>query len=270
MKYSLFWFLFSLALLLPFEVHSNKQAIAQSAEESVTMEEIIDNTDNWIGKTVTVTGKIDELKDNSSFTLEGDNYFDSDRILIINESGRDLPELPEENIALRITGRVDRVEGVEYFEDTQANVPEGIADEFEAKPAIYADRIVLAPDPVEVVETPSNFYDKDVAISGKVADILDENAFTLKEFSLTSDRNLLVLNMTDEPMPESGADVLVTGQVRAYDREQLEQEYGYDEDLSVYITNDSKDESAETAVLIVEEISPTEVNPSQVEVDIDP
>lgn len=57
MKYSLFWFLFSLALLLPVQLYSNKQAVAQSDEANSTMEEIIDNTDHWIGKTVTITGK---------------------------------------------------------------------------------------------------------------------------------------------------------------------------------------------------------------------
>ncbi len=270
MKYSIFWCLFSLALLLPLEVDSSKQAVAQSAEGNATMEEIIDNTDNWIGKTVTITGTMDELKDDNTFTLEADNYFGSDRVLIINESDEPLPELPEENISLRITGKVDTVGTEEYYEGTPVDVPEGIADEVGNKPAIYADSIVLAPDPVEVVETPANFYDKDVAVSGKVADVLDENAFTLKEFSLTSDKNLLVLNTTDEPMPESGADILIEGQVRAYDQKQLAQEYGYDQDLSVYATNESENESGETAVLIVEKISPTDVDPSNVDVDVSP
>ena len=95
MKYSRFWFLFSLAVLLPIGVEGNKQAVAQLEEGNATMEEVIDNTDNWVGKTVTVTGKIDEMQDDSFFTLEGDNYFDSDRVLIINKSGAPLPELPE-------------------------------------------------------------------------------------------------------------------------------------------------------------------------------
>lgn len=267
---SIFRFLFSLALLLRFEVWGNRQAIAQTQEINATMEEIIGNTDNWIGKTVTITGTIDEQKDDSSFTLEADNYFDSDRILIINESGEALPELPEENITLRITGRVDTVGTEEYYEGTTLDVPEAIADEVGDKPAIYADSIVLAPDPVEVVETPAKFYGRDVAISGKVADVLDENAFTLKEFSYTSDQNLLVLNTTGEAMPQSGADVLIRGQVRAYDKEKLEQEYGYSKDLSVYVTDESENESGETAVLIVEEISPTNVDPSDIDVDVTP
>ena len=114
--------------------------------------------------------------------------------------------------------RVDTIQGEEYFEGTPVDVPDGIADEFEAKPAIYADSIVLAPDPVEIVEAPSNFYGRDVAVSGIVADVLDDNAFTLKEFSLNSDRNLLVLNMTDESMPERGAEILIRGEVRAYNQ----------------------------------------------------
>lgn len=272
MKYSVFWLLFSLASLL-LGVHSNKPAIAQSTEQtdSATVEEIIDNTDNWIGKTVTITGKIDEVKDDSSFTLEGDNYFDSDRVLIINDSGAALPEMPKENITLRITGRVDQVQGIEYFDSsTGADADDSTINGFEDKPAIYADSIVLAPDPVEIVEAPADFYGKNVAVAGKVAAVLDDNAFTLKEFSLNSDQNLLVLNTTGESMPESGAEVLVKGTVRAYDKEQLEQEYGYDEDLSVYVTDESENESAETAVLIVEEIAPTDVNPSQVDVDVVP
>lgn len=271
MKYSLFWFLFSLALLLPFGVHSNKQALAQSAEGSATIEEIIDNTDKWIGKTVIIEGTIDEIKDDSSFTLESDAYLDSDRILIYNRSGEPIPELLEKNITLRITGRVDTVGTEEYYEGTELNVPEGISDEVGDKPAIYADSIVLAPDPVEIVEAPSNFYGRKVVVAGKVADVLDDNAFTLAEFSLTSDRNLLVLNMTGEPMPEGGAEVLVKGEVRAYNREKLEQEYGYGEDWSeIYVSDESDEEYTETAVLIVEEISPADVNLSDVEVDVSP
>lgn len=270
MKFSLFWFSFSMALLL-FGVPSNKPVMAQSAEESATVDEIIGNTDNWIGKTVNLTGTIDELKDDNTFTLEGDNYFDSDRVLIINNSGEPLPELPDEKTTIRITGEVDTVEGGKYFdfEGTQIDLPESSIEEYENKPAIYADSIILAPDPVEIVETPANFYDREVAVTGKVAEVLDDNAFTLKEFSLKSDRNLLVLNMTGEPMPESDADVLVKGQVKAYDREQLEQEYGYGEDLSVYITDDSNSESGETAVLIVEEIQAADVDLTNVDVDVD-
>lgn len=269
MKYSAFWFLFSLALLLPIQINSSKQVHAQSSEDS-TLENIIDNTDNWIGQTVTITGTLDELKDDNTFTLEADNYFDSDRLLVVNESGEPLPELPESNITLRITGKVDTVGTEEYYEGTELNVPEGVADEVGERPAIYADSIVLAPDPVEIVETPSNYYDRDVAVAGIVADVLDENAFTLKELSYTSDQNLLVLNTTGEPMPESGADVLVKGQVRAYNQEELAQEYGYNKDLSIYVTNESENESGETAVLIVEELSPADVDPSDVDVDVTP
>lgn len=269
MRYLVFGFLFSLALLLRLEIHDNRQVYAQSSAENSTVENIIDNTDNWVGKTVTITGTVDELKDDNTFTLEADDYFNSDRLLIVNESGEPLPELPEENITLRITGKVNTVGTEEYYEGTPVDVPSGIADEVGDKPAIYANSIVLAPNPVEIVETPSSFYNRDVAVSGQVADVLDENAFTLKELSLTSDQNLLVLNTTDEPMPQSGADVLVKGQVRAYNQEELEQEYGYNEDLSVYVTNDSE-EAGKTAVLIVEEISPTDVNPSKVDIDVSP
>lgn len=268
MKKFLSRFLFSSILLLG--VQGNRQVIAQSEEGNATVETIIDNTDNWVGKTVTITGKIDERKDDSSFTVEGDNYFDSDRVLIINESGEFLPELPEENINLRITGRVDLVGGEEYFEGTAEAVAENIAGEFETKPAIYADSIILAPAPDEVVETPSDFYGRSVAVSGIVADVLDDNAFTLKEFSLNSDRNLLVLNMTGEPLPETGAEVLIEGEIQAYDRDRLEQEYGYDEDLSVSVVDRSEDPLAKTAVLVVEKISPTDVNPSRVDVDVVP
>ena len=266
MKYSLFWFLFGLALMLPFEVQSNKQAAAQSTKKSNTMEEIINNADDWVGKTITITGAIDERKNNHSFTLEGDNYFDSERILIINESGEPLPELPTENTNLRITGKVDEVKGGEYFD----NPPSEITNEFETKPAIYADSIVLAPAPMEIIATPANFYEREVAVLGKVADVLDDNAFTLKEFSLDSDRNLLVLNTTGKPMPESGADVLIRGTVRSYNQDELEQEYGYDQDLGVYIIDESGSEPEDTAVLIVEEISPADVDLSEVEVDVTP
>ncbi len=72
MKYSVFWFLFSLTLLLPFEVHHNKQAYAQPSPENSTVENIIDNI----------------------FTIEGDNYFSEIYPTNVNPSNVDVDISP--------------------------------------------------------------------------------------------------------------------------------------------------------------------------------
>ncbi|WP_052055288.1 hypothetical protein [Myxosarcina sp. GI1] len=254
-NYALFWFLLSAAVLLPFGVNGNSQVNAQSAETNVTLEEINDNTNKWLGKTVTVTGTIENLND-STFTIENEAYLDSERILVINRSGEPIPQLPEKNIALQVTGEVEKVDEAALVEGVDVELSSSLPTEFTNKPAIYADSIVLAPAPREVIEAPDNFYGRKVIVNGRVAEILNENTFTLaqRSYALPEDKDLLVLNVASESMPSDDAEVSIIGEVRPYDRQQLERDYGIEplsEELAEKYTN--------AGILIVESISPGDV-----------
>ncbi|HHP7232349.1 MAG TPA: hypothetical protein ACFCUY_15990, partial [Xenococcaceae cyanobacterium] len=231
------------------------------------IDEVRANTDQWLGKTITVTGTVEQLLEGSAFTMENEAYLDADRLLVINRSGEPIPELPETDIALQVTGRVAKVDQAEFIEDIDVDFPATAVDEFTNQPAIYADSIILAPDPKEVIETPANFYNREVAIEGEVAAVLNSNTFTLAQhsYALPEDRDLLVLNLTSEPIPAEQAEVVIRGVVRPYDRQQLEQDYG--EQL---FTAESDEKYTNAGVLIVESIAEADIDFSEVEVEVTP
>lgn len=241
--------------------------MAQQMQTESTIEEITDSIGKWLGKTVTVTGTIENVREGSTFTIENEAYLDSERILVINRSEEPIPELPAENIALQVTGTVEEVKSTEFVEGIDADLSSSVPDDLKDKPAIFADSIILAPDPREIIEIPANFYGRNVAVEGKVAEILGDNAFTLAQLSyaLSEDKDLLVLNMTSESIPANGAEVAIKGEVRPYDRQQLERDYGeqiFSEELDAKYAN--------AGVLIVESISPANVDLTNVEVDVTP
>lgn len=264
-NYALFWFLLGAAVLLPFGVN-NSQTNAQPAGANVTLEEVTSNTDKWLGQTVTVTGTIENIQEDSTFTIEDEAYLDSERVLVINRSGEPIPELPEENIALQVTGKVEKVDRAVLVEGIDEELSSGIPDELQNKPAIYADSIVLAPAPREVIEVPANFYGRKVVVNGQVAEIINNNLFTLaqRSYALPEDKDLLVLNPTSEPLPSDRSEVSIVGEVRPYNRQQLERDYGE-------IFSDELDEIYSNAgILIVESITSGDVDSSEAEIDVTP
>ena len=216
---------------------------------------------------VTIKGTIEYIQNDSSFTIENQAYFDSDRILVINSSGEPIPELPEENIALQITGKVEKVNPAEFFEGMEVELPADLPAELRDKPGIYANSIVLAPDPRKIIEIPSNFYNRKILVEGEVAEVLNDNIFTLAQhsYALPEDKDLLVLNATSEPLPANTDKVSIQGVVRPYNRQRLEQDYG-----EQILTENLDEKYTNAGVLIVESISPSDVDFSEVDVDVSP
>ena len=128
-------------------------------------------------------------------------------------------------------------------------------------------QLFLLPPPREIIEIPCNFYNQKVAVDGEVAEVLNENMFTLAQhsYALPEDENLLVLNTTSESLPNNTDKVSIRGIVRPYDRQQLQQDY----DAKI-LTEDLDEQYTNAGVLIVESISPSDVDFSEVDVDVSP
>ena len=141
----LFRFLLGGILLLPLGTMATKQVIAQATKTEATVEKINSNINDWVGETVTIKGTPENIQNDSSFIIENQVYFDSDRILVINRSGEPIPNIPEENITLQITGTVEKVSPTEFFAGMEVELPAELPTELRDRPGIYADSIVLAP-----------------------------------------------------------------------------------------------------------------------------
>lgn len=243
------------------------QVTAQESRPRVTPEEIVEQTQKLIGKTVTIRGAVDEIKSESVFALADELYFGGQRVLIIDRSGI-LPELPENDIEVQVTGKVDRVITSNTLENQDLDLSPDVVRLYKDRPAIIAESIILSPSPGEITENPQNYYNIPVAVKGKVEEVLDNNTFTLSEYNLGGGKDLLVLSVAPQSTPETNAEIFARGSVRPFSLAELEREYNLN--LNPELKQRLQSEYSQQAVLVIDKITPAEVNLSDPEVDINP
>ncbi|HEY9768603.1 MAG TPA: hypothetical protein V6C71_08870 [Coleofasciculaceae cyanobacterium] len=243
------------------------QVTAQESRPRVTPEEIIEQTQKLIGKTVTLRGAVEEIKSESVFALADELYFGGQRVLVIDRSGKLLPELPENGI-VQVTGTVDRVITSNIIENQDLDLSPDVVKLYKDRPAIIAESITLSPSASEITENPQNFYNKPVAVKGKVEEVLDNNTFTLSEYNLSGGKDLLVLSIAPQPTPEINAEIFARGSVRPFSLAELERDYNLN--LNPELKQRLESEYSQQAVLVIDNITPAKINLSDPEVDINP
>lgn len=163
---------------------------------------------NLIGKTVTVSGEVEEVISPQAFIIEGDRFFNNPELLVLNLN--DSPLVNDSNI--QVTGTVRQFLKSEIDREFSVNLAQELAAKFTHKPVFVATAIALTLAPGEVAEEPAPFIGKNVTISGKVANVIAPNLFTLDDQELISGKELLVVG--DTGAINTGQTVRVTGSIR--------------------------------------------------------
>ncbi|MEA5596897.1 hypothetical protein [Rivularia sp. UHCC 0363] len=214
------------------EASNPQETTTQSEAENVTAKEVAGKTDKLIGQTVTVRSNAVNKISPTTFSITDDDFFGGDTILVVNATG-DTQPLPE-GTELQITGEVKKFGTSDLNKEYKLTLDSKDYTKFEGKPAIVAKSIALAPKPGQITSNPSEYYDKVIAVPGKIADVVDKNAFTLDDQKLIGANNLLVLippsNTTAIKKDET---VVATGKLRKLVVADLEKEYKFTWDAGV-------------------------------------
>jgi len=249
-------------------------ACAESAPEretsdgstNVQTEEIAENTEGYIGQIVTVrTEPIEKVGDNS-FTVNDEQFFGSDPILVINASGEPLL-LPEDGVEVQVTGEVRNFLISEVDQEFDLTLDPTLYEEYENQPVIIAQSIALAPEPGEISANPEQYYGETLAVTGEVGDIQSEGTFTLDEDRLLGSEDLLVIyaqpkagSSASEAVPTTVTDdeqVAVTGVLRPFIVSELERDYELTWDAEVQEQLEA--EYTERPVLIATAVYPSAI-----------
>ena len=230
---------------------------------NVTTEEVANNTNALIGKTVTVRSEPVKRISPNTFTVSDKDFFGSETILVVNASGQPVV-LPEDDIEVQVTGKVAKfvVADIEKDYDFLDLDPE-LYVEYEGKPAIIAQSIAPAPEPGEITENPNKYYGRTLAVAGEVEDIVGPNAFTLDEDELIGASDLLVLVANPKSANtavKDGEYVAVTGVLRSFVVADIERDYDLTWDLN--LQKQLEVEYKEKPVLIVQGVYPSAVPPT--------
>lgn len=203
-----------------------------TAQTNVETEEVAEETNKLLGKSVTVRSEVGEKVGAHSFTITDNELFGNDKVLVVNGSGAPLV-LPEGDTELQVTGKVRKLVVAEVEKEFSLDLEREIEVEYKDKPVIVAQSIALAPDPGEVTKNPSAFYGKTIAVKAEVEDIISPTSFTLDEDKLTSTQDLLVLNTTPGQTIKDGQEVVVTGVLRPFVVADIERDYDLNWDLTL-------------------------------------
>lgn len=243
----------AVAMLLPACADGVQEAVEPDTAESPTAEQVAEAPQDLYGQTVTIRGEVEQMIDAISFTITTDEpVFEGEEILIVNTMDEGF-ELPEEGTPVQVTGEVRQFKAFDFERDFDLT-PLVEAEDYEERPTIAAESIVLAPEPEEITENPATYYDQTIATQGEVEEVISPSLFTF------DGGELLVLSLTDPgQVLDNNEEVVVTGEVRQFVLTDIERDY----DLT--LGNDDADlreqlevEYQNATVFIAENIYPVE------------
>ncbi|MBD2258043.1 hypothetical protein H6G13_10720 [Pseudanabaena sp. FACHB-2040] len=233
------------ALLMVACTGNQPQATAPAESDSVTAEDVAEDTNEYIGETVTIRSEPIESVGTDSFTVSDEQFFGSESILVINASGVPFVLPTDSGIDVQVTGEVRNLVTAEVERDFGLTLDPATYEDYENRPAIIAQSIALAPEPGEITQNPDQYYGETLAVTGEIDNVQNDLAFTLDEDQLLGTEDLLVVYAvpkagTEQPQPaaqppaiEDGETVAVTGVLRPFVVSELEQDYDLTWDLNV-------------------------------------
>lgn len=237
-----------------------EQATTAPDETNVATEEIAENPAEYVGQTVTVRSEPIEKISPSTFTVEDEQFFGSDPILVVNASGEPFVFPEEDDTEIQITGEVRNFVFADIEREYNLGLEENAYVDYENQPALIAQSIAISPDPGEISSDPEQYYNEVLAVTGEIEEIQGPNVFSLEEDELFGGEDLLVLRATpaaDLPVVENGETVAVTGRLQPFVVADIERDYDFNWDTG--FEQQLEAEYSDRPVLIADDIYPSAI-----------
>ena len=212
---------------------SSSDELTEAEEGNVTAEELVEETTSYVGQEVSVRSEVEKTVGESAFLIVDEDYFEGEGILVINASSEPfvVPEVGDTQV--QVTGEVQTFAMTTVADEYGLELSPELFEEYETKPVIIARSIALSPDPGEITADPEAYYNKRIAVEGKVEELKESGLFTIDEEELFGGDDLLVIPTTGNPTVEEDGVVTVTGVLRPYIKAEFETDYDLQWDLSV-------------------------------------
>lgn len=211
------------ALLLPGCTTDNEEI--QEGRTNVTTEDVVENTEDIIGKQVTIRNIVERQVGDLGYVVQAEEL-GSEPILILNatQAPFDLPE--DQEMPIQVTGQVAQF----MIADIETEYGVELGDEYieyEDRPVIIAESLALAPTPQDLAEAPTGYFDKVIAVEGDVRDIYSPGSISLFEEGWVDDIGVLVIGVNrnlkaEDSVVQEGERVVVTGVARQFDPKLLQ------------------------------------------------
>lgn len=239
---------------------SQPQATAPD-QTNVSTEEVAENPNRYIGQTVTVRSEPIQKISANTFTVEDDQFFGSEPVLVVNASGQPFVLPTDDDTEVQVTGEVRNFVSADIEREYKLGLDPNTYRDYENQPAIIARSIALSPKPGELTSDPNQYYGKPLAVTGEIEEIQGANAFTLEDEQLFGAQDLLVIRATpkntEQATIQDGEKVAVTGVLRPFVVADLEREYDFTWDAGIQQKLEA--EYSNKPVLVAENIYPSAI-----------
>jgi hemin uptake protein HemP len=237
------------------DVSETEGDVAVSTESNVTTEDLSENLDSYLGKTVSVREEVEELVGDYAFMLDDDQLFGGEETLIINASGEPVDLVEGDDTDVQVTGEVQELILADLEREYGFDLDDDAFIDYENQPVIVAQSIALAPDPDDITDNPEEYYYRRLAVNGDVGLVVSENTVTLESEELFGGENLLTIS-PDQPISvNEDEEVVMTGVLRPFITSEIEQEYDLTWDLD--LQEELEAEYQDRPVLIVDSVYPS-------------
>ncbi|MCT7955250.1 hypothetical protein [Laspinema palackyanum] len=221
--------------------------------EPVASSEAIEPIEQLIGSMITIRVEPVAQVSPHSFTIQDDGVFASEPILAINASGVPVIVPIDPQTPLQITGTLVRLIATDIERAYGFELDPTLYAEYEGKPAMIAESIAFSPEPAEVTQHPTRYYNQVLAVPGEIATSIATDAFTFDgEASGGMGGNNLLAIAPNSPPLQSGQTLLATGVLPPFVREEIQPEHPLTWDVN--LTEQWAAEYRNQPVLIVDHI----------------
>lgn len=221
-----------------------------------TAEDVTRDTQQLIGRSVTVRSEPIEKVSPSAFTIRDNRIFGED-ILVLNASGQPFVLPAEDGVEIQATGQVEQFSIAEMQRRYNLNLDPNFYGRFEGRPTIIAQSVAIAPRPGDISNNPTQYYGRVVAVPGEVENVLGPNAFVIEDRQFIGGQNLLVLTPQQATVaPQQGRRVVATGVLRRMTVAEIEREhnFAFDPEMRRRIEVEYRDQP----VLVADSVYPAE------------
>jgi len=208
----------------------------------VSVGQIDVNHEAYLGQRVTVWGEVDEQLGPNTFRVDEGKILDvAGELLVVVPKGAPRPDTLEHETNIAVTGVVQQFVAADFERDYGVLFDDpGIEAEFEARPILIADIVYNRASVSDIDDDAEAYLGNRVTVLGDLTEQLDERTFRLDDPALLGGDDILVF-MRDQAMAAAvGDEILVTGEVRAFNREDMADEFGYAWDNAVFEFDDEQ------------------------------
>lgn len=225
------WFLVFLIMMAMFIRGGN---LFGGSPNVTNLAEIADNSDEFMGKSVTINSEATAKVGSTAFTVSDQKFLAGQPLVVINASGKPFELLPNQNTPIQVTGEVRNLVIPEIEKEYNLNIQDQYYTDYVDQPAIIARHLALAPQLTQINQNPEQYYGRQVVVTAKVGNINSPAILTLNEGQLFGEQDLVVLLKAPATIAiNQGQNVSVVGEVRPFVVADIARDYNFTWDDNV-------------------------------------